>query len=209
MKEPKLIFTIGYWQVSPTNFVRLLDTHGVNAVCDVRSNPSSRSNPDFSQTRLKTWLRLHGINYVPLCDELGARPTDKSVYIDGCVSYEVLATRDYFERGLERVMSGAQRFNIALMCAERDPITCHRTILVARELAERGFEIEHIWDDGRIETHKEALHRLVQSLGVGDRIAEHPKLVENAAYSAQAKKLAYCDPSLRPDSQSDFIERRA
>jgi hypothetical protein len=106
-------------------------------------------------------------------------------------------------------MAGTQRFNIALMCAERDPITCHRTILVARKLAERGFEIEHVWDDGRIERHDEAIHRLIKSLGFGERIAEHPKLVENAAYSAQAKKLAYCDPSQKSDSQADFIARSA
>jgi uncharacterized protein (DUF488 family) len=204
-----LVFTIGYAQLSGLQFISLLDLHGINAVCDVRSNPGSRSNPDFGQARLKAWLRAHNINYVPLCVELGARPNDASVYVDGCVSYKLLAEKDYFERGLERVMTGAQRFNVALMCAERDPITCHRTILVSRKLAERGVSIEHIWDDGRIERHEDAIGRLARDLGYGERAAEHPKLVQNAAYDTQARKLAYCDPSKGSRSQSDFLARTA
>jgi uncharacterized protein (DUF488 family) len=204
----KLVFTIGYSQLSATKFIQLLDVHGVNAVCDVRSNPSSRSNPAFSQSRLKGWLKTHDISYVPLCRELGARPTDRSVYIDGCVSYRLLAATDYFERGIERVAAGAERFNIALMCAERDPITCHRTILVAPALAKRGIEIEHIWDDGRVEDHEDAIKRLVRTLGYGEQSSEHPKLVEDAAFEAQGRKLAYCDPDMRSEVQSDFLARR-
>lgn len=209
MKKTKLIFTIGYAQLNATSFVRLLDLHGVNAVCDVRSNPFSRSNPDFSQLRLKSWLKANEINYVPLCRELGARPRDRAVYVDGCVNYGLLASTDYFERGLERILTGVDRFNIALMCAERDPITCHRTILVARSLAGRGIEIEHIWDDGRIEPHEDAINRLARSLGYSERAAEHPKLVENAAYETQGRKLAYCDPEMRGNLQSDFLARQA
>jgi len=205
----KLVFTIGYSQLSATKFIELLDLHGVNAVCDVRSNPSSRSNPAFSQSRLRAWLKTHDITYVPLCRELGARPSDRSVYVDGCVSYGLLASTGYFERGLERVVTGAERFNIALMCAERDPITCHRTILVARALAKRGIEIEHIWDDGRVERHEDAISRLARSLGYGERSSEHPKLVENAAYEAQGRRLAYCDPDMRIDVQSDFLAGRS
>lgn len=209
MKPSKLVFTIGYAQLNATSFVRLLDLHGVNAVCDVRSNPVSKSYPDFSQKRLKAWLKTHDIDYVPLCRELGARPLDKTVYVDGCVSYDLLASTDYFERGLERVLAGADRFNIALMCAERDPITCHRTILIARSLAKRGIEIEHIWDDGRVERHEDAIGRLARRLGFSERGAEYPKLVENAAYEAQGKKLAYCDPEMRENFQSDFLTGHA
>jgi uncharacterized protein (DUF488 family) len=203
-----LVFTIGYAQLSALQFVALLDRHGVNAVCDVRSNPGSKSNPDFGQARLRMWLKGHDVTYVPLCTELGARPHDPTVYIDGCVSYKRLAQTDYFKRGLDRVMTGTRRFNVALMCAERDPITCHRTILVARELAERGVSVEHIWNDGKIETNEDAIARLARELGYGERAAEHPKLVENAAYDAQARKLAYCDPGKRA-SQADFLARSA
>lgn len=204
-----LVFTIGYAQLSAVQFLRLLDTNGINAICDVRSSPQSRSNPDFGQQKLKTLLNHHGIKYVPLCAELGARPADPKVYVDGCVSYKRLAETDYFERGIERVVSGAQRFNVALMCAERDPVTCHRSILVSRKLVERGVEVEHLWDDGRVERHEDALSRLAREFGYADRAIEHRRLVENATYDAQAKKLAYCDPRLRSESQSDFLARSA
>ena len=76
--------------------------------------------------------------------ELGARPDDPACYEDGRVRYARLARTALFRRGLDRVVDGAHRHRLALMCAERDPLDCHRTILVARELARRGLDVAHI-----------------------------------------------------------------
>jgi uncharacterized protein (DUF488 family) len=58
---------------------------------------------------------------------------------------------DYFQEGLERVRKGAARFNLALMCTEKDPIQCHRTILVCRHLRAKDTTIKHILEDGELE----------------------------------------------------------
>lgn len=52
-------------------------------------------------------------------------------------------------------------YTFALMCAEVDPIDCHRNIMVAKEFYKRGFDIKNIIKDGRIQTQEDIERRLL------------------------------------------------
>ena len=51
------------------------------------------------------------------------------------------------------------------MCAEREPLDCHRCLLVTRALAERGLRIGHILHDGAVESHTATERRLLELSG--------------------------------------------
>src|SRR5579862_1298929 len=112
------IYTVGHSNHSIEKFIGLLIANGINAVADVRSRPFSRRNPQFNKERLAATLLQHGIVYVFLGKELGARSEDPSCYEDGRVQYGRLAATPVFRAGIERVLAGAQKYRLALMCAE-------------------------------------------------------------------------------------------
>src|SRR5262249_40063791 len=145
MRHP--VFTIGHSTHSSEGFLALLRLHGVTAVGDVRSAPYSRFNPQFNRETLSESLRRADIKYVFLGEALGARSKDSSCYVNGRVQYRCLARTDLFKGGIERVARGAEEYAIALMCAEKEPLDCHRTLLVSRALVERGLVVRHILAD--------------------------------------------------------------
>jgi uncharacterized protein (DUF488 family) len=158
----------------------------------VRSVPNSRRFPWFSKTNLATRLGHDGIAYTTMGDTLGGRPRDASLYCDGIADYEAMARRKEFRAGLDRLMNAAARARICLMCAERDPLECHRCLLVARSLAERGLTVGHILHNGTIEPHAESERRLLAFDGKGwDLFAagQHERLA--AAYRRQARAVAF------------------
>jgi len=190
MSEP--IFTIGHSSHSLHYFIGLLRQHGITALCDVRSNPYSRVNPQFNRKTLKHALQQSGITYVFLGKELGARSEDPSCYAHGKVQYDRLARTELFRKGIERVREGTKRYRIALMCAEKDPIECHRTILVARHLGALRLPVEHILEDSSLESHEHALNRLLRQLKLSDyeMFRSHEEVIEDA-YRIQAERIAY------------------
>jgi uncharacterized protein (DUF488 family) len=187
-----LIYTIGHSTHSLQRFIMLLKEHGITALCDVRSNPHSRVNPQFNRERLKEALQQNQISYVFLGKELGARTNDRSCYIGGKVQYELLAKTELFQKGIGRIREGMKRYRLALMCAERDPIECHRTILVARQLDALGFPIKHILEDSTLESHEHALGRLLHRLNLPDHdMFRSREAVIGDAYRIQGERIAY------------------
>lgn len=159
------VFTIGHSLHEIEAFIELLRRHDVEAVADVRSSPYSKRLPHFSKNELQSALKAAGIQYVFLGLELGARRNERDCYVDGQAKYERIAKLPAFAQGINRVQAGATRMRLCLMCAEKDPITCHRTILVSRELVRVGLDVKHIQDDGHIEMHEEAQKRLMLEEG--------------------------------------------
>src|SRR6266542_183121 len=104
MESP--VFTIGHSTHSQGYFIALLHEHEITALCDVRSKPYSRMNPQFNREELKEALLAHGIAYRFLGKELGARSDDPHCYVDGKVQYDRLAETDLFNKGLQRVLRG-------------------------------------------------------------------------------------------------------
>jgi len=191
---PDTLYTIGHSNHPIERFLALLRQHGVTAVCDVRSKPHSRYNPHFDREALKSALEAAGIAYVFLGKELGARSDDPSCYLYGKVQYTKLAQTALFREGLKRVRDGMKSYTIALMCAEKEPLDCHRTILVSRQLAESGLRIEHIHEDGRLEPHADALVRLAHSLKLRESQLNFFRSSEDLfadAYALQEKRIGY------------------
>lgn len=186
------MYTIGHSNHPLERFIELLAAHGITAVADVRSRPFSRRHPQFNKDALATELQARGIAYIFTGSELGARPDDSSCYLDGRVSYERVANSGRFRTGIDRVLDLAGKHRLALMCAEREPLDCHRTILVSRALDARGAAIKHILADGRIETHEDAMTRLIElaRLPSQDLFRSRAELVDLAC-AARERKIAY------------------
>jgi uncharacterized protein (DUF488 family) len=189
-----IIHTIGHSTHSAEKLRELLLSAEVNAVADVRSSPYSRINPQFNRETLQADLRRVRIQYVFLGRELGARSEDRSCYRAGKVQYDRLAKTALFEQGLDRVCRGAETYRIALLCAEKDPLTCHRCILVSRYLIERKFDVQHILADGRFESHSAALQRLVKELHLEQReLFQHRGEINAEAYRLREEQIAYVE----------------
>lgn len=162
MNNNSAVLTIGHSNHSLEAFTGLLAQHSVTALADVRSVPWSRFNPQFNKESLATTLAALGVQYVYLGHELGGRSNDPGCYEDGRIRYDRLAQTDRFREGIERVMSGIRKYYlIALMCSEKEPLDCHRTLLVAQSLIERGVGIKHILPDGQLEPHASTMQRLI------------------------------------------------
>ncbi len=160
--ETSVVYSIGHSNHTLERFIELLKGAGVTAIADVRSVPYSRYVSQFDREALTGELQAAGIAYSFLGAELGARPDDKNCYRDGAADYGLIAATKLFQSGLDRVIEGSRNYCIALMCAEKDPLDCHRTILVGRNLKNRGVFIRHIHADGHIEDFSLAEQRLIK-----------------------------------------------
>ena len=187
------IFTVGHSAHEFAQFLDLLVRHRIGAIADVRSKPYSRRHPQFKQNALKEALKANGIAYVFLGKELGGRSNDPSCYENGRVQFRRLAKSSMFKSGIKRILDGSKRMSIALMCAEKDPLDCHRTILIARELVSMGKKVTHILADGELETHTAAIDRLCKQLGIEEDLLRAPGEIEDDAYTAQEEKIAYAN----------------
>lgn len=194
----RTIYTVGHSTHAVERFVEILKRNDVSAIADVRSQPYSRINPQFNREPLRTALKSAGISYVFLGKELGARSDDPGCYVDGKVQYDRLAETQAFREGVDRVARGSDTHQIALMCAEKDPLTCHRTILVSRKLVERGLSVSHILENGCLETHAAALERLMSELGIEhqDLFRSHQEVIAEA-YARRGDQIAYIEKPRR------------
>jgi uncharacterized protein (DUF488 family) len=187
-----MIYTVGHSNHPIARFLELLRGPGVNLLADVRSAPYSRFNPQFRRDPLTAALHEHGIEYLFLGAELGARSKDPSCYEDGRVSYRKLAATELFRRGIERLLTAARTHRVAIMCAEKDPLDCHRTILVTRELIRRGESVAHILGSGAIESHEMTMQRLRDRLELEQDLFGGD--VDEQAYELRGRQIAYVDP---------------
>lgn len=205
IEQHKRVLTVGHSTHPFDTFVELLKRHEVTALADVRSAPFSRFNPQFNKDILERNLKSHSIKYVFLGRELGARSNDPSCYENGRVQYARLARTEQFRQGIERVMRGAQEHRIALMCAEREPLECHRTLLVARALEEKGVSVDHILGSGGLETHYAAMERLLDVTGLprDDLFRSREELI-GQALAQQEEKVAYVDEKLAAQTSGNM-----
>ena len=186
------ILTIGHSSHEITRFLELLEEHQIEVVVDVRSTPYSRWQPQFNRETLAKSLKPNDIVYEFLGTELGARSNDSSCYKDGRVQYRLLANTELFQVGIQRILALCKDQRIVMMCAEKDPLDCHRTILVSRELINVGEQIDHIIATGETESHMATMRRLQKQIGQPDfDLFRSDKDLLDEAYSIQEKKIAY------------------
>jgi len=193
-KQDEAIYTIGHSNHSMEDFIRLLKKHSITAVADVRSAPVSKHNPQFNKDMLSAALRKQNIAYAFMGKELGGRPDDTSLYDNGRVNYLKMVEKPLFKEGINRLLKGRKQHRIVLLCAEKEPLDCHRTILISRHLYRMGIPVKHILANSQIEDHHDTEQRMVRSLGIGKGLFDYTlpetERIEKA-YSEQARKMAY------------------
>jgi len=155
------VFTIGHSNVPLEKLLALLRENNVQILVDVRSVPYSQHVPQANREGLEAAVKAAGMKYLFMGEQLGGRPKDIEIH-DGAGNrdYSDLAAAGFFQAGLDRVIRGAAEYRVCLMCSEEDPSRCHRGLLIGRELARRGIDVEHIRHDGRLESQADLEKRL-------------------------------------------------
>lgn len=190
--QPKL-FTIGYSSYRLEDFITALAANKVSALADVRSSPYSAAYPEYNRENIQKKLKANEIAYVYLGDLLGARANDPCVYVNNIANFDLIAKSSTFKSGIARLKEGTQRgYLIALMCAEKDPLTCHRTILICKNVR-KDFDIKHILPKFRIESQDNLEKRLLRlfSLDGPDLFGTPEDIKLEQAYKRQENNVAY------------------
>ena len=199
-----MVLTIGHSNHTPEVFINLLVRHGVDEVVDVRSAPYSRYTPQFNYEEIQRMLDDIGISYTYLGGELGGRTADRACYdADGRVQYDRVAATDTFDDALRQVARAADERRPVLLCTEKEPLECHRTLLVARALADRQVAVAHVHSDGSLESFDDSINRLLDLHKLpphGDMFRTRSDVVAEAL-TRQANKFAYVTSDLPPDNR--------
>ena len=203
MNAPITIYTVGHSTHTIEVFLDLLERNDVTTIADVRSIPFSRYSPQYNRDTLSRELKKHHITYVFVGDELGARSKDPACYTHGKVRYDLLAQTPVFKAGIDRVLRGAQEYRIALMCTEKEPLDCHRTLLISRALERLGVSVVHILSDGNTEAQSQTMARLLDLVGLPqvDMFRSHDELVLMACEQRE-QKIAYVDEAFVEQEQT-------
>ena len=186
-------------------FIKLLTMHSIAVICDVRSVPYSQYASQFNKELINKELQKHNIRYVFLGKELGVKSDNPRCYANGRVQYKCLAQEPLFNQGINRLLEGIKNHRVTLMCAEKDPMTCHRTILICRHLRSKCVEIKHILEDGKIEYNTDLEQRLLGALKLPqyDLFTSQETFIE-MAYDMQGEKIAYVDDQDRQDAETVY-----
>ena len=155
------VFTIGHGGRSFDDVVAQLKATGVQFVVDVRSQPYSRYQPEFSRDALEPAFSNAGLRYIFMGKQLGGRPDDPTCYTEnGNVDYAECRRRDFFQEGIRRILNAGERgYSLALLCSEGSPTNCHRSGLIGEELEHRGIPVLHLLPDGGQKPHTEIMQQ--------------------------------------------------
>lgn len=200
------VFTIGHSNLELAVFVEMLNAHGVKSICDVRSRPGSFRFPQFNRETLEALLELANIHYQFLGDSLGGRPADPHAYHqDGLEDYLARQKAPDFSAGVDRVLEFSAAGNIVLMCAEEDPLQCHRFLMICPALTQRGVVPVHLRKGGALESQSAAEDRLLArhdltAFGSGSLFASERGLAIEGAIRRQSREYAFRNSAEALDS---------
>ncbi len=200
------LYTIGHSNLAPAVFLSLLKNVSVEVLADVRSLPRSSRNPQFDREDLERFLRDASIRYLFLGEHLGGRPEDPRMYRDGQVDYKLVRKSRTFQNGIDQILGWLERHSVTMMCAEEDPLECHRFLMICAELSSVGVRAHHIRKDGNVEQQNDVEDRLLAAVGFGDLgkgslFGATPDRVAalEEAYAIQAARCAFrLQPSSAP-----------
>lgn len=152
-----VVYTIGHSNHPPHAFIELLKGAGIGVVVDARSQPGSRWASYTRPDELKRILKAAGIKYLYMGDVLGGRPNGLPSYDPQAEKphYASMQHSEAFQQGLSRLLEGAVKYRVCIMCAEENPSVCHRNFLIGEALRRRGVKLLHIRGDGQIQTDEE------------------------------------------------------
>lgn len=193
------VFTIGYAAFNIDDFIQVLKKYNISYLIDVRSNPVSEYYQDFNSLNLRPKLKEHNIIYENLALEFGARQDNKEFFSEsGFVDFEKFTQSEQFKNGVEKIKNGlAIGHNFVLMCAEKDPINCHRSIMIAHAMQRTGIEVLHIMPDKQLQKQNQIGKRLLDlyfsgrnQLNLFEENSNEQELIEQA-YKKQNEEIGY------------------
>jgi uncharacterized protein (DUF488 family) len=189
-----IIYTIGHSNYESYQFIKILHSHSIETIVDVRSAPYSKYCPQFNMDTIKQALNNSGIEYLFLGKELGARPKEQDCYVGGKVSFEKLRESEFFKKGMLQLLDETEKHNIAIMCSEKEPIDCHRAILISRVLTQQGVTVKHILSEKELMEHKDLEEQLLKKCKVEETLFDtesSKQLNLQEAYQKQEKMISY------------------
>ena len=153
------IFTIGHSTRTREELIKILLSFEIKILVDVRSFPSSFTNPQFNTDAIGAVLERHGIQYVWL-QRLGGRrrgfgkeSTNTCWKNKSFRNYADYMETEPFREGIDTLLHLAGTKTVAIMCAESLYWRCHRS-MIADYLKSIGVQITHIFDEKHTQEHK-------------------------------------------------------
>jgi uncharacterized protein (DUF488 family) len=163
------LFSIGHSNLEMSDLLGVLIRHEIHVVCDVRSRPGSFRFPQFNREPLMAQLATAKIIYQFFGDQFGGRPLDSRYYrADGLVDYAARRKAPDFEEALDRLLGFLLSKNVILMCAEEDPLHCHRFLMICPAVVQRGIVPLHLRRGAAFESQRDVEDRLLQLHGFAD-----------------------------------------
>lgn len=200
MNNRKGFMTIGYGNMGIIDFMVKIKSLRVNCIIDVRTRPYSKYNVSFNKEELRDRLNDEGISYFWFGNKLGGKyDLIKYCDLEGRVDYEKVSTSEKFIDGIKELEKLIPRYNICIMCSEKDPMKCHRFLLISRILKE--YNIYHIMSNDSLVKNVDLEKKLLEMYGRFNQISmfdyENMESLETKAYRAQSQKTAYVSEKVR------------
>lgn len=202
-----MIYTIGHSNYEIDDFLKIASSYGIDFIVDVRSSPYSKYCPQFNKKIIKNALSNAGIKYLFLGKELGARPNDSSSYYGGRVQFEHLRNTELFKQGIAKLKDGENKECVlAIMCSEKSPIDCHRTILISRILKEDGVDVMHIISDTEVIDQSQIEEQLQKKFKLDPLLFDTENAAQEriaGAYKKQEEQIA-CTQNMENEIGSEY-----
>lgn len=196
----RVIYTIGYSGFSIKDFIDTLKKHSINCIIDVRSSPYSKFYHEYDKEVLEKTLKDNNILYRNYDKEFGARQKDKKYYTDNVLDFDKFTSSNQFLDGVNKINNGVDKgYTFALMCAEKDPIDCHRSIMLGKGFCQNKYKVVHIISKQTVELQEELERRLVDvyfpnrfQLNLFEFEMSEKEMVKQA-YRKRNRDIGYCD----------------
>ena len=135
----------------------MLKQNNIATLVDVRALPQSKHNPQFNEDSLRMACETDGIIYHWAGRQLGgmreAQADSPNIALEGSMrGYADYMQTAEFEQAVSQLLDLAGRGNMAIMCAERDPMQCHRS-LISDYLLLQGAEVMHLINADTLQPH--------------------------------------------------------
>lgn len=205
-----LVYSIGYsgYGNNPTELITELEKRGINVLIDVRSNPYSARFSNYNKNSFEKLLSKYGIRYRNYAVYFGAKQKNASFYsrFDGKdlrFDYDIFMESGQFKKGVDNMITIAEREYVpVIMCSEKDPINCHRAIMVSRALYQKyGFEVKHIVPEKLDETQIELEKRMIDVISKDVRNKRKLNILEKVM-----KEKINESESLFADESSKYLD---
>jgi uncharacterized protein (DUF488 family) len=179
-----LVLTIGHSNRTIDNFLAVLEANKVTVVVDIRTIPSSRHCTQFNENILADSLNTAGKRHIHMVGLGGLRHPLANSLNGGWNNASFRGFADYmqtaeFDQSLQHLMNITKREQVILMCAEKLPWRCHRS-LVSDALLVRGFKIEHI-----IDANTRYVHHITPFASISETTITYPSVIEGKISSAR------------------------